>query len=244
MIAVAGFLLAAAGAGLWWRLLDRPGDEALAATVRPGVPAGLALVLAVAAVQAGFAAAVVAGWGRAAQGGFSRTTVLTAVLGFGLLGLVGDLGPTSTAMRRALLVGQALVAAVVVAPLAEGTGRLVLHAALVVSAAQVARLLDRGGRLAAVVAIGVLAGLVPVAAATPGTSPPAMAGPALAVGGATGILVLAGGLRVAVSELGASALGAAAGLAVILTGSRLAATLGLAVALVALAGLSRWGGER
>jgi UDP-GlcNAc:undecaprenyl-phosphate/decaprenyl-phosphate GlcNAc-1-phosphate transferase len=166
--------------------------------------------------------------------------VLVAV-GFGLLGLVDDLGGVgqSGGFRGHLqalahgklttgavkLFGGAAVAVVAVAPWADGSaGRLLLDAALVALSANLANLFDRApGR---VTKICLLAAVALVAAAA---FDPVLAGVALILGAGAGLLLPDLRERLMLGDAGANVLGAALGLGVVLTQSPLVRTITLLV---------------
>jgi UDP-N-acetylmuramyl pentapeptide phosphotransferase/UDP-N-acetylglucosamine-1-phosphate transferase len=190
--------------------------------------AGVIVALVVLATDAVVAVVVAAGAepSAAAREGLRLTTF--AVLGFGLLGLLDDLGGTGesggfSAHLRALaagrlttgaikLFGGAAVAVVVVATLEPGSiGRVLADGALVALAANLGNLLDRApGRTTkcALVVFGVLVLAV--------GAEPELAGVALAVGAGAGLLIPDLGERLMLGDAGANALGAALGLGVVL----------------------------
>jgi hypothetical protein len=159
-----------------------------------------------------------------------RRLAVLAVLGFGLLGLLDDLGGVgqSGGFRGHLrslahgqlttgglkLFGGAALAIVVVAAGTEGrsTGRLIADAALVALSANLANLFDRapgrvlkgGGIVFAVLAVATGAG-------------PELAGAAIAVGAALGLLVPDLRERCMLGDAGANPLGAALGVGVVVS---------------------------
>ena len=174
----------------------------------------------------------------------SRNVVLVAVLGFGLLGLFDDLagsghrrgfaghaaalraGQLTTGMLK--LVGGALVAVAVVSavPRRPQAGWLLLDAALVALAANLANLLDRAPGRTTKVALVALAVL-----AVGSRKWSELAGSALAVGAAAGLLAPELRERGMVGDTGANAVGAAVGLGVVLTLGQPARAVVLAVLL-------------
>jgi UDP-GlcNAc:undecaprenyl-phosphate GlcNAc-1-phosphate transferase len=157
-----------------------------------------------------------------------RLTTFTA-LGFGLLGLLDDLGGAGesggfAAHLRALaggrlttgaikLFGGAAVAVVVVATREpDSVGRVLADGALVALAANLGNLFDRApGRTIKVALVAFVVLVVAVGAE------PELAGVALAVGAGAGLLTADLGERLMLGDAGANVLGAALGLGVVLT---------------------------
>jgi UDP-GlcNAc:undecaprenyl-phosphate/decaprenyl-phosphate GlcNAc-1-phosphate transferase len=179
-----------------------------------------------------------------------RLTTFTA-LGFGLLGLLDDLGGAGesggfAAHLRALpegrlttgaikLFGGAAVAVVVVATREpDSIGRVLADGALVALAANLGNLFDRApGRTIKVALVGLLVLVVAVGAE------PELVGVALAVGAGAGLLTADLGERLMLGDAGANALGAVLGLGVVLTCSAGVRTAVL-VAVAALNLASEW----
>jgi UDP-N-acetylmuramyl pentapeptide phosphotransferase/UDP-N-acetylglucosamine-1-phosphate transferase len=206
--------------------------------------AGLVAVVAVIAVEATVTVLDALGLDVDAEALGPRRLVVLAVVGFGLLGLLDDLGGIgqSGGFRghlRALaqgrlttgglkLFGGAALSIVVVAAGTAGrsTGRLIADAALVALSANLANLLDRapgrvlkgGGAVFVLLAVGTGAG-------------PELAGVALAVGAALGLLVPDLRERCMLGDAGANPLGAVLGVGVVVACSP-------EVRLVALAGVA------
>jgi UDP-GlcNAc:undecaprenyl-phosphate/decaprenyl-phosphate GlcNAc-1-phosphate transferase len=197
------------------------------ATVPTG--AGLAVVLAVVAAEAGLGVLEAGGLDVDAGATAGRRLVVLAVLGFGLLGLVDDLvgvgesggfrGHLAALARGRLtsggikLVGGAALAVVVMAAIQPGSvGRILADGALVALAANLANLFDRApGRT---IKVSVLAFVALVAAVG---APPSLLGVALVVGAAVGVLAADLREQVMLGDVGANVLGAAAGIGVVLT---------------------------
>jgi UDP-GlcNAc:undecaprenyl-phosphate GlcNAc-1-phosphate transferase len=189
---------------------------------------GLALLVAALAVVAGASAAVALGWLGSGDDQLGRQLALLAVLGFGLVGLLDDLIGTGDRRGfgghlRALAGGQAttgavkivgggLVAVVLAAGAgADGVAELVLDTLAIALCANLANLFDRApGRTTKVATIGFV--VLVVSAGAPG----ALAGPAVVVGAAVGLLPFDLGERLMLGDTGANPLGAAVGLAVVL----------------------------
>ncbi|HYX43776.1 MAG TPA: hypothetical protein VE760_01950 [Acidimicrobiales bacterium] len=192
--------------------------------------AGILLPLVLLLVEAGRVVAAAAGTGRPGTTA-ARLLVLTAALGFALLGAVDDLVGTADdqgfrghlrALRQGRattgllkLVGGTALALAVVGPTAgRSLGRLLADAALVALAANLANLLDRApGR---VVKAGALA-LVVLAFATRRRE--ALDGVAVLTGAAFGLVPDDLGERLMLGDAGANALGGVLGLGVALTTS-------------------------
>ncbi len=173
-----------------------------------------------------------------------RLTTVTAV-GFGLLGLLDDLGGAGESggfvgHLRALgsgrlttgaikLFGGAAVAIVVVATREpDSIGRVLADGALIALAANLGNLFDRApGRT---IKVALVAFLVLVVAAG---AEPELAGAALAVGAGAGLLTADLGERLMLGDAGANVLGAALGLGVVLACSPGVRT-GVLVAVAAL----------
>jgi UDP-GlcNAc:undecaprenyl-phosphate/decaprenyl-phosphate GlcNAc-1-phosphate transferase len=195
------------------------------------LPTAVGIVVALVVVATDAVVAVVAAAGAEPDAAAVDSLRLTtfAALGFGLLGLLDDLGGTGesggfAAHLRALaagrlttgalkLFGGAAVAVVVVATREpDAVGRLLADAALVALAANLANLFDRApGRTIKVtlVAFGVL--VVAVGAQQE------LAGVALALGAGAGLLTADLGERLMLGDAGANVLGAVLGLGVVLT---------------------------
>jgi UDP-GlcNAc:undecaprenyl-phosphate/decaprenyl-phosphate GlcNAc-1-phosphate transferase len=179
-----------------------------------------------------------------------RLATFTA-LGFGLLGLLDDLGGAGesggfAAHLRALsdgrlttgaikLFGGAAVAVVVVATREpDSIGRVLADGALVALAANLGNLFDRApGRTIKVTLVAFLALVLAVGAK------PELAGVALAVGAGAGLLTADLRERLMLGDAGANVLGAALGLGVVLTCSPGARTVVL-VLVAALNLASEW----
>ena len=188
--------------------------------------AGLVLPVVLLLVEAGRSLGAAAA-GDLPGATVARFLVVTATIGFALLGAIDDLlgsaevrgfrghvgalasGRVTTGVLK--LVGGAALAVVVVAPLTRSSGRLLLDAALVALAANLANLLDRApGRvikasLAAFVAITVAA-----------RARASLEGVAVVVGAAVGLAVDDLRERLMLGDAGANALGGALGLAIVL----------------------------
>jgi hypothetical protein len=195
------------------------------------LPTAVGIIVALVVLAADAVVAVVAAAGAepdaAAVDGL-RLTTFTA-LGFGLLGLLDDLGGAGesggfAAHLRALaegrlttgaikLFGGAAVAVVVVATREpESVGRVLADGALVALAANLGNLFDRApGRTIKVALVGFLVLVLAVGAE------PELAGVALAVGAGAGLLTADLGERLMLGDAGANVLGAALGLGVVLT---------------------------
>ena len=192
--------------------------------------AGVLLPFVLLLVEAGRAVAATMGAGKPGTTA-GRLLVLTAALGFALLGAVDDLagsagdrgfrghlralrqGRATTGLLK--LVGGAALALAVVGPVAgRSLGRLLADAALVALAANLANLLDRApGR---VLKAGAVA-LVVLAVATRRRE--ALDGVAVVTGAALGLAPDDLGERLMLGDAGANALGAVLGLGVVLTTS-------------------------
>jgi UDP-N-acetylmuramyl pentapeptide phosphotransferase/UDP-N-acetylglucosamine-1-phosphate transferase len=204
--------------------------------------AGVLLPLVLLLVEAGRAVAAAAGTGRPGTTA-GRLLVLTAALGFTLLGAVDDLvgTPDDRGFRghfRALrhgrattgllkLVGGTALALAVVGPAAgRSLGRLLADAALVALAANLANLLDRApGRAVKVAAVA----LVVLAVAARRREP--LDGVAVVTGAALGLAPDDLGERLMLGDAGANALGGVLGLGVVLAtspGTRTATLVGVA----------------
>jgi hypothetical protein len=193
------------------------------------VPVGAGVVIVLASVLVG---AVDGAWHVFRRGsGLGAVGVgpaLAVVTGFGLLGLFDDLGASGsdrgfrghlTAMRRGrlttggvkLVFGGLLAVAVAAALDGPSVGRVVVDALLIALAANVGNLLDRApGRTGKVT---LLCG-VPLLLVEHG---PAMAGVAVVVGAAAGLLVFDLREELMLGDAGANALGAALGLGVVIS---------------------------
>jgi hypothetical protein len=190
---------------------------------------GIIVALVVLVTDAAVALAVAAGADPDAGAVEGLRLATVTALGFGLLGLLDDLGGSGESggfggHLRALasgrlttgaikLFGGAAVAVVVVATREpDSLGRLLADGALVALAANLGNLFDRApGRTlkVALVAFGVLVVAV-------GTEPE-LAGVALAVGAGAGLLTADLGERLMLGDAGANVLGAVLGLGVVLT---------------------------
>lgn len=225
------------GAGLW--RLSRPMFEApvLQRTNYRGhnvpVAAGVALVAAVIAIEAGWRILDILGDGPSSDGGAqaSRLLTLMVVLGFGLLGAFDDVaahGDTRgfkghlTSMVRGrlttgglkLAVGGLLAVIAVSASGVDDLGPLVLGALVVALAANLGNLLDRApGRTTKV---SLMLGAVLIAA-TPTFHRPSLTGLVIVLGAGLGLLVPDLREDLMLGDAGANVLGAALGLAVVLT---------------------------
>jgi UDP-N-acetylmuramyl pentapeptide phosphotransferase/UDP-N-acetylglucosamine-1-phosphate transferase len=208
--------------------------------------AGVVLPLTVVLVEAGRAVARSFGVEGSAGITLPRVLVLLAVAGFGLLGVVDDIGgsaehrgfrghlgalwrgrPTTGLVK---LVGGAAVALVIVSPLAgDAPGPLLADAALIALCANLANLLDR--RPGRTVKVGI-AGFVVMALATGGD--PALLGVAVVVGAGLGLLLDDLHEHIMLGDAGANALGAALGLGLVLVAAPATRTM----ALVVVAGLN------
>jgi UDP-N-acetylmuramyl pentapeptide phosphotransferase/UDP-N-acetylglucosamine-1-phosphate transferase len=190
---------------------------------------GVLVALVVLGTDAVVALVVAAGAepdGAAVEG--LRLATFTA-LGFGLLGLLDDLGGSgpgggfaghlrSLAAGRLTtgaikLFGGAAVAVVVVATREPGSlGRVLADAALVALAANLGNLFDRApGRTIKLALVAFVVLVVAVGAR------PELAGVALAVGAGAGLLTADLGERLMLGDTGANVLGAVLGLGVVLT---------------------------
>jgi UDP-N-acetylmuramyl pentapeptide phosphotransferase/UDP-N-acetylglucosamine-1-phosphate transferase len=202
---------------------------------------GVLVALVVLAVDAVVAVAVAAGAEPDTDAVIGLRLVTVAAIGFGLLGLLDDLGGAgesggfrghlrSLASGRLTtgavkLFGGAAVAVVVVAVIEPGSlGRLLADGALVALAANLGNLLDRApGRTTKVT---LLAFVVLVLGAG---AEPELAGVALAVGAGGGLLAADLAERLMLGDAGANVLGAALGLGVVLACSPTTRTIVLVV---------------
>jgi UDP-GlcNAc:undecaprenyl-phosphate/decaprenyl-phosphate GlcNAc-1-phosphate transferase len=202
---------------------------------------GVLVALVVLAVDAVVAVAVAAGAEPDADAVVGLRLVTVAAVGFGLLGLLDDLGGEgesggfgghlrSLASGRLTtgaikLFGGAAVAVVVVAVIEPGSlGRLLADGALVALAANLGNLFDRApGRTTKVTLLGFVVLLLAVGAE------PVLAGVALAVGAGAGLLVGDLAERLMLGDAGANVLGAALGLGVVLACSPITRTIVLVV---------------
>jgi hypothetical protein len=200
---------------------------------------GILLPLVLLFAEAGRAVAAAAGTGKPGTTA-GRLLVLTAALGFALLGAVDDLVGTAEdrgfrghlrALRQGRattgllkLVGGTALALAVAGPAAgRSLGRLLADAALIALAANLANLLDRApGR---VVKAAALALVVLAIAARPRE---ALDGVAVVTGAALGLAPDDLGERLMLGDAGANALGAVLGLGVVLAASPGARTATLA----------------
>jgi UDP-GlcNAc:undecaprenyl-phosphate/decaprenyl-phosphate GlcNAc-1-phosphate transferase len=228
---VAGFLVAA---GLWVLAAPAFASPAFERQNFRGrslpTAAGVVVVLAVLLLDAVLAVAVGAGYEPAAGtvAGFRLATVVA--LGFGLLGLLDDLGGVGqsggfTGHLKALaagrlttggikLFGGAAVALVVVSTWTPdpGLGRLLADAALVALAANLGNLFDRAPARTTKVALVAFAVLILLSGADP-----QLAGVAAIVGAGAGLVVPDLRERLMLGDAGANVLGAALGLGVVLS---------------------------
>ncbi len=213
--------------------------------------AGIAVVLAVVAVVAVVDAIAAAGWSGDVTAAAGRTAMVTAAVGFGFLGLIDDLAGAESgggfrghlaALRRGQLttgamklVGGALVAVVVVAPVSgDALGWLLVDAAVVALAANLANLLDRAPGRTIKVSLVAFAVLAAVDGATA-----ALAGPGVALGAGAALAVADLQEQAMLGDTGANVLGAAVGLAAVLALGH-GPTVGLLAVLVALNVASEW----
>jgi len=213
--------------------------------------AGLVIVLAVLVVAAVAEAFAAAGWSGDVAADAGRSAMVVAAAGFGFLGLLDDLsgGESGGGFRRHLaalrdgrlttgavkLVGGALVAVVVAAPLAgAGVGWLLADAAVVALAANFANLLDRAPGRTIKVSVVTFA----VGAAVDGVTA-VLAGPGVAVGAGAALAGPDLGERGMLGDTGANVLGAAVGLAAVLVLDHPATVVVLAV-LAVLNAASEW----
>jgi len=202
---------------------------------------GVLVVLVAPAVDAGVTVAEAAGADPSPYALIGLRLVTIAAIGFGLLGLLDDLGGAgeSGGFRGHLrslahgrlttgaikLFGGAAVAVVVVALVGRsGLGRLLLDGALVALAANLGNLFDRAPGRTTKVALLALAVLVLGAGAEP-----QLAGVALVVGAGAGLLPADLGERLMLGDAGANVLGAALGLGVVLACSGTTRTVVLVV---------------
>lgn len=254
MALVVCFVLGAGASAVLWRLLrtmftgplfTRTNYRGRPVPVAAGVVAVLAVVVASAVVG------VVPSVDRHFGGRGARLASLAVVLGFGLLGLLDDLAEDSPAgahgekgfaghlqaLRHGRLttgglklLGGGLISLAVVASIGEGAannGWLVVDAALVALTANLVNLLDRAPGRATKAALG---GAMVLAVAVAGDS--RLAGVALMVGAAAGLLVADLREELMLGDAGAIPIGAALGLGVVLTCGHVAR---LVVTLVLLA---------
>jgi UDP-GlcNAc:undecaprenyl-phosphate GlcNAc-1-phosphate transferase len=202
---------------------------------------GVLVALVVLAVDAVVAVAVAAGAEPDTDAVVGLRLVTVAAVGFGLLGLLDDLGGEgesggfgghlrSLASGRLTtgaikLFGGAAVAVVVVAVIEPGSlGRLLADGALVALAANLGNLFDRApGRTTKVTLLAFVVLVLGVGAE------PELAGVALAVGAGGGLLVGDLAERLMLGDAGANALGAAMGLGVVLACSPTTRTIVLVV---------------
>jgi len=211
------------------------------------LPTGAGVVTVLAALVAAAALAVAEAAGAEPDAGLVAGLgwVTVAALGFGLLGLLDDLGGAGesggfTGHLRALaggrlttgavkLFGGAAVALVVVAGREpDSLGRLLADGALVALAANLGNLFDRRPGRTTKVALVALAVLVVAAGAEP-----VLGGVALVVGAGAGTMAADLGERLMLGDAGANVLGAALGLGVVLACSPGVRT-GVLVAVAAL----------
>ena len=189
--------------------------------------AGVMVVLAALAVEAGRALAAACGVGDVGLT-TPRVLVLVTALGYGVLGLVDDVlgaagpkgfrghgsaflsGQVTSGLLK--LAGGGAVALVVVAQVVgDSPGRLLADALLVALAANLANLLDRApGRTTKAAGAGFVVLVVGVGA------PPALVPVAVVVGAALGLLLDDLHERLMLGDAGANPLGAVLGLAVVM----------------------------
>jgi UDP-GlcNAc:undecaprenyl-phosphate GlcNAc-1-phosphate transferase len=246
MIVVAAFAAGVVLAVTLWRLTA----DAFAVPVfersnyrerRLPTAVGVLVALVVLAVDAVVAVAVAAGAEPDTDAVVGLRLVTVAAVGFGLLGLLDDLGGEgesggfgghlrSLASGRLTtgaikLFGGAAVAVVVVAVIEPGSlGRLLADGALVALAANLGNLFDRApGRTTKVTLLAFVVLVLGVGAE------PELAGVALAVGAGGGLLVGDLAERLMLGDAGANALGAAMGLGVVLACSPTTRTIVLVV---------------
>jgi UDP-N-acetylmuramyl pentapeptide phosphotransferase/UDP-N-acetylglucosamine-1-phosphate transferase len=202
---------------------------------------GVLVALVVLAVDAVVALTIAAGAEPDTDAVVGLRLVTVAALGFGLLGLLDDLGGagesggfrghlrTLTGGRLTTgavkLFGGAAVAVVVVSVLEPGSfGRLVADGALVALAANLGNLFDRApGRTTKVALLAFVLLVLGVGAE------PELAGVALAVGAGAGLLPGDLGERLMLGDAGANVLGAALGLGVVIACSPTTRTVVLVV---------------
>jgi len=205
---------------------------------------GVVVALVVVAGAAVVAVADAAGWDpdAAIPGGLG--CAVTVAVGFALLGLLDDLGGVGQSggfkghlaelahgrltTGGAKLFGGAALGIVAAAPLAgDDVVRLLADGALIALAANLANLFDR--RPGRVVKVGLLAGLLLVIGVG---LEPQLAGVALALGAAAGLLGFDLRERLMLGDAGANVVGAVLGLGVVLTCSSTTRWVVLAVVLV------------
>jgi UDP-GlcNAc:undecaprenyl-phosphate/decaprenyl-phosphate GlcNAc-1-phosphate transferase len=249
MIVVAAFAVGfVAGLGLWGMAWPAFGLPVFARENFRGrqVPtaAGVIVALVAVAVDAVVAVAVAAGAEPDAAAVAGLRLVTVAALGFGLLGLLDDLGGAgesggfrghlrSLASGRLTtgaikLFGGAAVGVVVVAVREpDSVGRILADGALVALAANLGNLFDRAPGRTTKVALLALVALVVGAGAEP-----ELAGVALVVGAGAGLLPADLSERLMLGDAGANVLGAALGLGVVLACSPTTRTVVLIVVAV------------
>jgi UDP-N-acetylmuramyl pentapeptide phosphotransferase/UDP-N-acetylglucosamine-1-phosphate transferase len=205
---------------------------------------GVLVALVLLAVDAVVAVAVAAGAEPDTDAVIGLRLVTVAAVGFGLLGLLDDLGGAgesggfsghlrSLASGRLTtgalkLFGGAAVAVVVVAVIEpDSVGRLLADGALVALAANLGNLFDRApGRTTKVALVAFVVLVLTVGAE------PELAGVALAVGAGGGLLAADLAERLMLGDAGANVLGAALGLGVVLACSPTTRTIVLVVVAV------------
>ncbi|HEX5365158.1 MAG TPA: hypothetical protein VFW63_00640 [Acidimicrobiales bacterium] len=233
VIVVAAFVAGALVALALWRLTA----TAFAAPAferenfrRRRLPTAVGVLVAVVAVlvDAGVTVARAAGAETDVDALVGLRVVTVLAVGFGLLGLLDDLGGAgqSGGFRGHLrslagghlttgalkLFGGAAVAVVALGPAGgDGLGRLLADGALVALAANLGNLFDRAPGRTTKVALGALVLLVVGAGAES-----ALAGVALVVGAGAGLLPADLGERLMLGDAGANVLGAALGVGVVL----------------------------
>ena len=241
---VVGFGLAAA---LWVLAAPAFGAEVFERENFRGRPlptaVGVLLALAALAADAALSVADAAGYDPDVELVLGLRLVTVTALGFGLLGLLDDLGGAGESIGfaghlRALasgrlttggikLFGGAAVAVIAVsAREPESLGRLLADGALVALAANVGNLFDRAPARTTKVALLSLAVLVLLAGADD-----ELAGVALVVGAGAGLVMADLRERLMLGDAGANVLGAVVGLAVVLAAAPLTRTAVLGVVL-------------
>ncbi len=255
MLLGVGFIAAMVAAAVAWRLLSPVFSAETFARLnrhnrRLPTAAGLVVVLVVVGGGAVVMVARAAGVDILPATSAGLELVVVAVVAFGLLGLLDDLGGVgqSGGFRRHLselgrgrvttgavkLFGGGAVGVIVAAPISadRGVGRLLVDAALVALAANLANLLDRAPGRTTKVATVVVVGLVLVSA-----SPHELLGVVIVIGAAWGLLVPELTESLMLGDVGANAIGGAVGVGLLLTLDPTGRTVALVV-LVVLNGLS------
>lgn len=205
--------------------------------------AGIVLPVALLVVEAGRSVAGAAGAGEIGGLSSARLAAVTVVVGFGLLGLLDDLGGTGDArgMRGHVaqlargrlttggvkLIGGLAVALIAVAPTAgRRLAYLAVDALLVAAAANLGNLFDRRPGRVGKVALLAFAGLAIGARASSLLSPVAVV-----IGAGAGLLVEDLHEHLMLGDAGANVLGGVLGLGVVLTASPLTCAIVLAIVL-------------